>query len=178
MTSLLPNSGLLTTLSPELQRQLKWDRRFLRLAKEIASWSKDPSTQTGAVIVRPDLSIASIGFNGFPRGVDDSPARYADRELKYKLIVHCERNAYVFARESLKGFALYTYPFMSCSPCAGMGIQAGIARHVAPPLPEDKRERWAADMELATRMFNEAGVRVDIVDPDSDAAWLDVKVPA
>jgi hypothetical protein len=32
----------------------KWDRRFLGLAAEVAGWSKDPSTQVGAVIVRPD----------------------------------------------------------------------------------------------------------------------------
>ena len=41
----------------------KWDVRFLELAKQIASWSKDPSTQVGCVVVGPDREIRSTGFN-------------------------------------------------------------------------------------------------------------------
>ena len=53
----------------------KWDRRFLALAEHVADWSKDPSTKTGAVIVRPDRTIASMGYNGFPRGMADTDDR-------------------------------------------------------------------------------------------------------
>ena len=49
------------------------------MAQLVASWSRDPSTQCGAVIVRPDKTVAAVGFNGFPRGADDSPALYPDR---------------------------------------------------------------------------------------------------
>ena len=143
----------------------KWDRRFLDLAKYIASWSKDPSTQTGAVIVdSPGRQVVSLGYNGFPQGVDDNPQRYADRDLKYKLIVHCERNAILFAKRDLRFCTLYTWPFMSCSTCAGMVIQAGITHCVAPAMPEDKKERWAEDMEIAAMMFREAGVRLDLLE--------------
>ena len=48
----------------------KWDIRFLEMAKLVASWSKDPSTQVGAIAVRNRTVIAQ-GYNGFPRGVDD-----------------------------------------------------------------------------------------------------------
>jgi deoxycytidylate deaminase len=41
--------------------------------KVAEGWSKDPSTKVGAVIVRPDLTVASIGYNGFPRGMSDDP---------------------------------------------------------------------------------------------------------
>lgn len=51
---------------------MKWHRRFLRLAEHIAGWSKDPSTQVGCVVVGPDREIRSTGFNGFPRGIEDS----------------------------------------------------------------------------------------------------------
>lgn len=137
----------------------KWDLRFLELAKHVSTWSKDPSTQTGAVIVGPNRTVISVGYNGFPLGVDDSEERYLNRDLKYKMIVHCERNAMLFAgRPGLGGCTLYTYPFMSCSVCAGMVIQSGIIRCVAPTLPEDKRERWADDMDVARMMFKEAGV--------------------
>lgn len=60
----------------------KWDRRFLELATLVASWSKDPSTKTGAVIIGPDRSVISTGFNGFPREMPDDPKLYEDREKK------------------------------------------------------------------------------------------------
>ena len=44
----------------------KWDARFLDLAVYVADWSKDPSTKVGAVLVRPDRTIAALGFNRFP----------------------------------------------------------------------------------------------------------------
>ena len=67
----------------------KWNSRFLTLAALVASWSKDPSTKTGAVIVRGDKTVASVGYNGFVQGADDDPAIYADRQRKYDLIIHC-----------------------------------------------------------------------------------------
>jgi dCMP deaminase len=137
-----------------------WNHRFLELAKFVAQWSKDPSTKTGAVITSPDRSVVSLGYNGFARGVDDSPERYLDRDLKYKLVVHCERNAILSAKRDLSGFTLYTWPFMSCSICANMVIQSGIKRCVAPYIPEDKKVRWKEDMELAEMQFREAGVEM------------------
>ena len=59
----------------------KWDVRFLELAKQIASWSKDPSTQVGCVVVGPDREIRSTGFNGLPRGIEDSEERLNNREM-------------------------------------------------------------------------------------------------
>lgn len=142
----------------------KWDARFLALAEHVAQWSRDPSTKTGAVIVGEDgRRVVSLGYNGFPRGVDDAPGRYADRGLKYKIIVHCERNAIVFAQRNLSHCTLYTWPFMSCSACAGLVIQAGIARCVAPRMPPDKEQRWAEDMAVAEMMFREAGVALVLV---------------
>lgn len=87
---------------------MKWDLRYLEMAKLVASWSKDPSTRTGAVIADPDNCIVATGYNGFARGVKDSRERYANRELKYKMIVHCERNAIIYARRDLTGCTLYT----------------------------------------------------------------------
>ena len=61
----------------------KWDRRFIDLALHISEWSKDPSTKVGCVVVGEDREIRSTGFNGFPRGIEDSMERLEDRELKY-----------------------------------------------------------------------------------------------
>ena len=60
-------------MRPPLTNREKWDRRFLRLAREVASWSKDPSTKVGAVLVDPlDNTIVSLGYNGFPRRVKNA----------------------------------------------------------------------------------------------------------
>lgn len=142
------------------RRQLKWDVRFIDLARQIAGWSKDPSTQCGAVIVDPNGRIVSTGYNGLPRGVRDLPERLNNRELKYKMIIHCERNALIYARQNLDNCTLYTWPFMSCSVCAAMVIQAGITRVVAPP---STNPRWQEDFKLSREMFMEARVRVVMV---------------
>ena len=88
----------------------KWVKRFFRLANEVATWSKDPSTKVGAVIVGENKQIISQGYNGFPRGVDDTEERYNNREIKYKMVVHAEMNAILNALyngSSVKGATLY-----------------------------------------------------------------------
>jgi len=140
-------------------RQEKWDQRYLELAELVSTWSKDPSTRTGAVIVGPDNFLISVGYNGFPRLVQDSLDRLDNRDLKYKMIVHCERNAIIAAKRDLAGCTLYTYPFMSCAPCAGMVIQAGISRCVA---PFNDNPRWQEDFKLTQQMFKEARVELTL----------------
>lgn len=136
-----------------------WDWRLLGVARYISSFSKDPSTKVGAVIAEPSHRIVSLGYNGFPRGIADTPERLEDRDLKYKMTLHAEKNAILFAQRNLAGMTLYTWPFMACSACAAMVIQAGIARHVYPPIPADK-ERWREDMALSAEMLHEAGVEL------------------
>ena len=133
----------------------------MELAKHIATWSKDPSTQVGAVIVDKNNRVVSLGFNGLPKGVHDTPKRLNDRELKHKIIIHAERNAIIFSRRSLNGCTIYTWPFSPCATCAGMIIQSGITRVVSPQCSPDLKERWGKDLKLAKQLFSEAGVKVD-----------------
>jgi len=137
-------------------RQLKWDKRFLQLASLVASWSKDPSTQCGGVIVRPDKTIASVGYNGFPRGIKDWEEFLNNREEKLKRVVHSEMNAILNARERLDGYTLYNWPGQSCSRCAVHVIQAGIIRVVSAKPEGGFAERWAEEMKLTEQLFNEA----------------------
>ena len=147
----------------------KWDRRFLELANFVAAWSKDPSTKVGAVIVRADRTVASMGFNGFPRGVLDREDRYADRATKYAMVVHAENNALINARQSLEGYTLYVTPLPPCTQCAAAIIQCGIARVVieqkeAAAANKDKLAAdWAKQFEISATMFEEAGVKVAVV---------------
>lgn len=140
--------------------QLKWDYRFLELAKFISKWSKDPSTQTGAVIVDKDRRIVSVGYNGFPKEMLDLPERYENREFKYSSIIHCEENAILFAKQDLTDCTLYTHPFCSCQKCASIVIQSGIKRCVAPLLPEHLKERWQKSVDVTIQVFKEAGVEL------------------
>jgi dCMP deaminase len=140
----------------------KWDIRFLKLAREVASWSKDPSTQTGAVIVRPDRTIASVGFNGFPMKMGDAGYRYQNRADKYERIVHCEMNAILFSREPLKDYTLYTWPCVSCDRCAVHVIQSGISRVVSIETSEWFKARGWYRHNL--EYFKEAKVEVVLYD--------------
>jgi dCMP deaminase len=139
----------------------KWVARFTNLAEEISTWSKDSSSQVGAVIVRPDRTIASIGFNGFPRGVEDSPERIANRDIKLLYTIHAEMNAILSAKEPLNGYSLFVWPFQPCAHCAASIIQAGI-RDVYCPFNAhlDSYERWKDSFQAALQMFDEAEVRV------------------
>lgn len=134
----------------------KWDRRFLHLAQHLAEWSKDPSTKVGCVVVGPAREIRSTGYNGLPRGIEDTNERLGDRELKYPLTVHAEANALLHASRigvGLKGCTVYvTWP--SCIRCAVSMIQVGITRVVWPKtvIPE----RWATDFAWAHSILEEA----------------------
>jgi dCMP deaminase len=135
----------------------KWDIRFLELARFVSNWSLDPSTKVGAVISDKHNRVVSIGYNGFPKGIKDNE-RLNDRETKYKIIVHGEINAITFANRNLENCTLYTYPFEPCPRCAGIIIQSGIKRIVA---PINKIDRWENDFKLSRQLFNEANIEID-----------------
>lgn len=139
----------------------KWNLRFLELAKHIAGWSKDPSTKVGAVIVNSDRQIVSLGYNGFPRGVDDTGERLNDRPTKYSMVAHAELNAILAATTSVKGTTVYVWPLPPCNECAKAIIQSGIKIVVSPKINND---RWGASNEIAKTMFEESGVTFIQVD--------------
>ena len=147
----------------------KWHRHFLSLAQECAKMSKDPSTRVGSVIVGPDREIRSTGFNGFPRGIEDTPNRLNNRETKLKIVVHAEMNAVLNAVRfgvSLKGCTLYlaatddsgeVWGGPPCSRCTVEVIQTGIESIISYP----KRavpSRWHEDLKLAESLLLEAGI--------------------
>jgi len=140
------------------ERTIKWDRHNLQLAKHVAGWSKDPSTQVGSVIVRPDHTIASVGYNGFPRGIEDTHERHHTRSIKLDLMVHAEMNAVLNANGPVSGYTVYIWPFMSCDRCAIHLIQAGISRVVAPVCPVEKLDTWGPIFAKTKLLYDEAGV--------------------
>jgi dCMP deaminase len=133
----------------------KWDRRFLKLAELVASWSKDPSTRVGAVIVDDLRLVRGLGYNGFPRGIEDDN-RLKEKETKYPLVVHAEANAILNSNGSVRGCGLYSTQ-IPCHECCKLIIQAGI-RWVAFP---SNAKRWEEVLPFLT----EAGIsywRIDL----------------
>lgn len=138
----------------------KWDERFMQMAALVSSWSKDPSTKVGAVIVNDQKQILSVGYNGFPRGVYDDPTRYENREVKHNFVVHAERNALDNAFTEVKGSYLYTTHF-PCHECAKSIVQKGIKK-IFTPKP-DPSKQYIADLAkhtTAMTIFCESGVDI------------------
>lgn len=135
-----------------------WDNWFLGLAEYVSSASKDPSTKVGAVIVDDKRRIVSLGYNGLPVGIEDTSERLENRDLKYKLIIHAERNALLFSsRSDLSGCTLYTWPFMPCSSCASLIIQSGVSKVVS---IKSDNPRWKEEFSLSEDLFKEASVPI------------------
>jgi dCMP deaminase len=137
----------------------KWSKRYLNLAKEISQWSKDPSRKIGAVAIGDKGQVLSQGYNGFPRGVNDKSGRYADREQKYKFVVHGEMNCIYNAclnGTSLDGATLYVYGLPVCSECAKGIIQVGIKKVVMQY--DGDAPQWEESFMTTSIMFKEAGI--------------------
>ena len=131
----------------------------LGMAEHVAKLSKDPSTKVGAVIFDDKRRIVSAGYNGFARGVKDTSSRLHDRDTKYKLTLHAEANAILFATGALDGCTIVvTHP--CCAQCAAQIIQAGIKHVVWPHPSREFLMRWKDNLTLSIDQFIEAGVEV------------------
>lgn len=135
----------------------KWDKRFLDLAALVATWSRDPSTQCGAIITRGKF-VVSVGFNGFPAKCHDDAALYSAREVKLKRVLHAEANAIFSAKQDLTGCTIYVHPFTPCSQCAASIIQVGIEHVVTKSPTAELQARWGDSINESLSMFKEAGV--------------------
>jgi len=138
----------------------KWDARFCELARYISSWSKDPNAKVGAVVFSKKGGNISIGYNGFPMGVEDSAERLTDKDTKLELVVHAEVNALIAAGARAEGSILYVWGKPVCARCAGPIIQAGIKRVVA-LAPGHTDSPWDKSGKTAHQMFLEAGIIID-----------------
>ena len=149
--------------SPRKERVMKWDEWFFEIAKTISLKSKDPSYKVGCIVVGPEHEVRATGYNGFPRGSNDSIEIYNDRPRKYLRVVHAEANAVAnasFTGTTLRGGIAYvTLP--PCADCAGLMVNAGICSvNFLVPLdnPNGIDERWRGHFVEALEIFEEVGV--------------------
>ena len=170
-------SELKVNLIPELDRQPadKWDIRFLELALLVRNWSKDPSTKHATVIVRPDKTIASVGYNGFVRGCPVDESAFSDpakRPEKYSRVVHGEMNAILNAHEPIRGCTAYVTSGVGCDRCTVHLLQAGIKRFVFLNGDADYWSRWGKEAERSLGYIKEMKIPASIVSmPAGLVAW-------
>ena len=155
------------------ENKKKWDARFMKVAQYTATWSKDPSTKVGALLVSARRPLAS-GFNGFPKGHPDDPELYADREYKYQHIVHAEINAldqaiHFCSARVIRGSTMYLN-FPPCPDCVRAMAVHGIARVVYLPLEltEGYQERgrewveqWQSAWQESRRVAQESVIQLE-----------------
>lgn len=134
----------------------KWPGRFMDIAKVVAGWSKDESTQVGAVIVDDAKRIICTGFNGFPIGVDDDVPERHERPEKYFFYEHAERNALNFANVDVTGMTMIVTCF-PCADCMRGVLQNGITT-VLCPMPDSSRPDRFASANAAYEMAMDKGI--------------------
>ena len=134
----------------------RWLEHFMQMCKLVSSMSKDPSTKVGSVIVRPNRTLASTGYNGYPRGCNDND--YMNRGRKYQRVVHAEMNAILTAREPLNGYTLFVWPIPPCDRCIPHIIQSGIGKLVLPSISDT--HHWSKPCIEAQAMAYETGLEV------------------
>lgn len=141
------------------------DKRYLDLAKHVASWSKDPSTKVGGYIIDEDENPVSQGYNGFPRGMNDTAERLNDRDFKYRHTLHAEDNCMSFANQRyFDGCTIYvTHP--PCVNCLARMKQRRLMKVVCYTGGVDFASRWSPTESL--ELAKELGISIKIYDEDT-----------
>ncbi len=133
-------------------KRISWEHYALRLAQVVALRSEDPYVQVGAVALRADNSVASIGYNGAPAGVTID---WSCRDARRPYVVHAEINAlrYVKPHEC----TLMVVTLAPCASCLTVIATYGI-----------KKIRYQfdyTDSELTRSMAQAFGIDVQKIVP-------------
>ena len=137
------------------------NRVYLRHAYQYAmSCSKDPSTQLGAILVKPQVGVIAWGVNGLPDRIKDTEDKW-QYPKKSIYIEHAERNViYKCVERGINTSGLIMYcPWFSCVDCARAIIQAGITKVIGhQDMFDIMPDRWKESCEKGINMLKEAGI--------------------
>ncbi len=141
--------------------------KYLAVATAVSQFSKDSSTQVGAVVIGPTGEGGPWGYNGAPRGcgADELGDVRGERPEKYYWFSHAEANAIANAARvgyPLVGTTLVVTHF-PCMACANLIVQAGIMKVIVPHPTPEFLERWAEHVGRSQALFAECGVEVRYV---------------
>lgn len=109
----------------------------MELAHTAATRSEDPYHKVGCCLVRHDDTIAALGYNGAPPGVDID---WSDRDARRAWVIHAEANALRYVRPG--EVAIMVTTMMPCNQCvllaAAYGIKEIIYREELDPAVYDR----------------------------------------
>lgn len=125
--------------------------------------SKDERAHYGCVVVGPYNEVRSIGYNSFPRKINDNISERQKKPEKYHWFEHAERNA--IYNSSLIGVSLINCKLyisgIPCTDCARGIIQAGVKEVIVDREFNDwSSEKWVRHSQKTEQMFKEAGVKM------------------
>lgn len=134
--------------------------QYFEVAESFAKLSKDPSTKVGTLLLADESNhVLSAGFNGFPRGIDETIESRWQRPEKYALVSHSESNAVAQAARTgtplNKSTCVVTV--FPCADCCKLLIQSGVSRIVTRE-PDFEKVGWGRSFTYSKLMFEEAGV--------------------
>lgn len=142
--------------------------KYFKLAEFMAeTFSKDPHRKVGCILLKPgSLNILSMGYNGFPRGIEETVGRW-ERPTKYNYVSHAEANALTNACRSgvcTEG-AIAVITMFPCCTCAKSLIQAGIKTIISPE-PDIHHEKWGEEFIISKLMLEEANISINLINTD------------
>jgi len=139
----------------------KWNKRFLKTALEVETWSKDLSTRVAAIVVDSNKIIRATGYNGIPRHLCDDVVARHERPEKYNWFSHAEEN--LFCNCARLGVSTNNCTIFitacPCTTCTRMIIQSGIS-NVVYLRNEQFEERWADCIATSVKMLEEASIPI------------------
>lgn len=149
------------------------DSRYMGLAWIQAAFSKDPSTQVGAVVIDGNNKPLGSGYNGPPSNIDDDkidwkrPSKEEIEESKdlnkYDVMVHAELNAidHCFCSDLAESTIYVTA--MPCPACMLEIVRKKVKRVVYMDYQSSKtsslqNEKWRAK---SVKIANEGKVKLE-----------------
>lgn len=101
--------------------RIPWKKYALELAKVASQRSEDPFVRVGACVLRKDNTVAGLGYNGAPTGVE---INWEDRDDRRKRVIHAEVNALRYAKPG--ECSLLACTLLPCNECLRMISAYGI----------------------------------------------------
>lgn len=136
------------------EKQTKYDKAYLKIAREWGQLSYCQRKKVGAIIVK-DRMIISDGYNGTPSGFENCCED--DNNITKWYVLHAEANAILKVARSTQtceGATLYI-TLSPCKECSKLIHQSGIKRVV---YIQDYKDTSGIDF------LRKAGVQVDLID--------------
>ena len=125
-------------------------------------FSKDPNCKVGVIfLAKTSLQILSLGYNGFPRKIDETNQNRWERPRKYDYIVHAEVNGICNACRHGTPLenSIAVVTLFPCNDCAKALIQVGVSTIVTIE-PDLNDERWGHKFRVSLEMFREVGMEM------------------